>query len=137
MAQFASLNYDASVWEVMVALTAGATLCLLPPDVPAAGAELSRWLRDSEITTILLPPSVLATLPDEPLPRLRLLISGGEKCPRWLARQWSAGRRFVNAYGPTEVTVIVRHACGGPGERTGARDRLRLAEPGDRARHPL
>lgn len=106
LAQFASLNYDASVWEIMSALTSGATLCLMPADLLASGPELLHWLREQEVTVVLLPPSVLVTLPDEPLPDLRLMIVGGEKCPARLARRWSVGRQMVNAYGPTEATVI-------------------------------
>ncbi|HYO14852.1 MAG TPA: amino acid adenylation domain-containing protein, partial [Thermoanaerobaculia bacterium] len=45
--------------------------------------------------------------PPESFPDLRLLAVGGEKCAADLARRWSAGRRFVNSYGPTEATVYV------------------------------
>ena len=35
------------------------------------------------------------------LPRLRLLICGGETLPQQLAERWSIGRALFNTYGPT------------------------------------
>src|SRR4029079_3161629 len=47
-----------------------------------------------------------------------------EACPPELARRWSAGRRFVNAYGPTEMTVVVTL-----GADAGERPRVPLGRP--------
>ena len=55
---------------------------------------------------VTLPPSVLAVLPAEDLPALRTVISAGEACTAELVANWSSEQRqFLNAYGPTEVTV--------------------------------
>ena len=51
------------------------------------------------------------------LPGLRVLIVGGEACDAGLAARWSGGRRMVNAYGPTESTVMV--AASGPVDGAG------------------
>jgi acyl-coenzyme A synthetase/AMP-(fatty) acid ligase len=69
------------------------------------GPGLIKTLRDQAITTVTLPPSVLALLPDDDLPALHTLIVAGEACSSGLVARWAKGRRFFNAYGPTEATV--------------------------------
>ena len=103
--QFASLSFDASIWEIVMALVSGAALVLTQQERPLAGEVLLRLLRDQAITVVTLPPSVLITLPVMPLPSLRVLIVAGEACPEELVLNWAPGRRFFNAYGPTETTV--------------------------------
>jgi amino acid adenylation domain-containing protein len=101
--QFASLNFDASLWEVVMALTSGAALVLTPPEA-LSGLPLRALLAGQRITHATLPPTVLATLGEADLP-LGCVVVAGEACPAPLAAQWSAGRLMVNAYGPTESTV--------------------------------
>lgn len=104
--QFASFSFDASVSEIFMALLKGGTLHLAPREKLAAINELHRVLRDEAITTVTLPPSVLATLPKEGLSRLRTIISAGEACTPEVVRRWAEkGRQFFNAYGPTEATI--------------------------------
>ncbi|MEG4045367.1 amino acid adenylation domain-containing protein [Microcoleus sp. Pol17_C1] len=103
--QFASLSFDASVSEVVMALVAGATLVMGTRDSLLPGATLIQLLRDFAIATVTLPPSVLAVLPANELPALRTIIVAGEACSPDLIAKWSSGRRFFNAYGPTESTV--------------------------------
>jgi amino acid adenylation domain-containing protein len=103
--QFASLSFDASVSEMFVALAAGATLCLAARDSIMPGAALRRTLREQMITTVTLPPAVLGTTGPENLSHLETVISAGEACPAEVSAKWSEGRRFINAYGPTETSV--------------------------------
>ncbi|MBD2510596.1 non-ribosomal peptide synthase/polyketide synthase [Nostoc muscorum FACHB-395] len=103
--QFASFSFDASIWEVVLALGSGATLYLGTKDSLSPGKPLIEQLRNNCITNITLPPSALAVMPMEELPALQTIIVGGEACSAELIRQWSAGRNFFNGYGPTEATV--------------------------------
>jgi amino acid adenylation domain-containing protein len=103
--QFSSLSFDASIFEMMMALCAGARLCLATGEQLRPGPPLLKTLREQEVTNVTLPPSVLATLPEEELGQLRTIIAAGEACPRELVERWAGGRRFYNAYGPTEATV--------------------------------
>jgi amino acid adenylation domain-containing protein/non-ribosomal peptide synthase protein (TIGR01720 family) len=103
--QFASLGFDASIFETTLALCAGATLYVSEREA-LLGPGLVQLLRDRAITTATLPPSVLVVLPPEQLTELRTLIVAGEACPSALVARWAGGgRRFFNAYGPTEATV--------------------------------
>jgi len=99
--QFASLGFDASVSEIFMAICSGATLRLGQD----RGPDLAAALRREMITVVTLPPAVLATLDAEPLPALESLISAGEVCPSEVVERWGRGRRFFNAYGPTESSV--------------------------------
>jgi amino acid adenylation domain-containing protein/thioester reductase-like protein len=103
--QFASFSFDASVSEIFTTLVAGGELHLAPRETLIAPPELLDLLRSRAITAVTLPPSLLAILPEGGLPALRTVVSAGESCSWEIARRWSAGRRFINAYGPTEATV--------------------------------
>ncbi|MGA8810767.1 MAG: amino acid adenylation domain-containing protein, partial [Thermoanaerobaculia bacterium] len=103
--QFASLGFDASVSEIFTALLAGARLYMAPRNLLVPSREMLRLMERWAISVVTLPPSVLARLPESGLPALRTLVSAGEACPADLAERWSKGRRFLNAYGPTEITV--------------------------------
>ncbi|WP_442937379.1 amino acid adenylation domain-containing protein [Nostoc sp.] len=103
--QFASFSFDASISEILMALGSGATLYLGTKDSLLPGKPLIEQLRDRSITHITLPPSALAVMPGSELPALQTIIVAGEASSAELIRQWSAGRNFFNAYGPTEASV--------------------------------
>jgi len=103
--QFSSLSFDAATWETVMALLSGATLCLVDREILNSGETLVQAIKELKITTVTLPPSVLAVFPKEELPDLKTIVTAGEKCTTELVRNWAGGRRFFNAYGPTETTV--------------------------------
>ncbi|MGW7418084.1 non-ribosomal peptide synthetase, partial [Streptomyces sp. NPDC054863] len=104
--QFASPSFDASVWELATALLTGAAVVTAPADELLPGPALAATVARHGVTTLLLPPSSLAVLSEGALPDGVTLVVGGEPCPPDLVERWSAGRRMVNAYGPTEATVM-------------------------------
>ncbi|NUT51681.1 MAG: amino acid adenylation domain-containing protein, partial [Saccharothrix sp.] len=103
--QFSSPSFDASVLELCMALPAGAAL-VVPPPGPLLGDQLAEVIADFGVTHALIPPVALATVPDVDLPAFRTLIVGGDACPPDLVAKWAPGRRMINAYGPTESTVV-------------------------------
>lgn len=103
--QFSSLSFDASVWEMVMALLSGAALCLTNREMLTSGQGLLEVLQRDAITTVTLPPSVLSVVPESELPNLSTIVTAGEACTPDLVSRWAKGRRFFNAYGPTETTV--------------------------------
>jgi amino acid adenylation domain-containing protein/non-ribosomal peptide synthase protein (TIGR01720 family) len=102
---FSSPSFDASVLELCLALPHGAAL-VVPPPGPLLGEQLGGVLASRRITQTLIPPVALATVPPMDLPDLRTLVVGGDACPETQVRQWAPDRRMINAYGPTEATVV-------------------------------
>ncbi len=100
--QFASLNFDASIFEMGMALSSGGTLHIADVE---PGMKLLDYLSQNRITHMTLTPSTLAVLPWKELPDLGVLCVAGEACSTELIKKWAAGRRFYNLYGPTETTI--------------------------------
>ncbi|WP_255588818.1 amino acid adenylation domain-containing protein [Nocardia sp. MH4] len=104
---FSTPSFDVSVLDMLLAVWSGAEMVIGPIDI-YGGDELGALLEREDITHTFLTPAVLASIDATrwPLPRLRGLMAGGEAVPPDLVENWAPGRRFVNAYGPTEFTVI-------------------------------
>ncbi|WP_223268408.1 non-ribosomal peptide synthetase [Streptosporangium nondiastaticum] len=103
---FASPSFDAAVWELWTALLTGARAVVAPADDLLPGPPLAATVARHGVTCLLLPPSSLAAVPEGGLPEGTTLVVGGEACGPDLVARWSPGRRMVNAYGPTESTVM-------------------------------
>ncbi|MDQ3826501.1 MAG: condensation domain-containing protein, partial [Actinomycetota bacterium] len=103
--QFSSPSFDASVLELCMSLAAGAVL-VVPPPGPLVGDHLAEVVSTRGITHALIPPVVLATVHPADVPNFRTVIVGGDACSAALADRWAPGRQMINAYGPTEATVV-------------------------------
>jgi amino acid adenylation domain-containing protein len=115
-----SMAFDASVWEMWLALSAGAALHIPPEDILLSPPDLTRWMERERITfSFLATPlarEILALDESAPLPAglaLRTLALGGDRCP-----DLPEGLPFeiFNLYGPTESTVIATATRLAPGE---------------------
>jgi amino acid adenylation domain-containing protein len=105
--QFSSFGFDVAVWEIFMALAAGATLCLGTGKSLFSLLALPRTLREEKITMALLPPSLLNVISSEGLDSLETVIAVGERCTNENVKKWAPGRNFFNGYGPAEGTVTV------------------------------
>ncbi|WP_231686197.1 non-ribosomal peptide synthetase, partial [Ralstonia pseudosolanacearum] len=104
--QFASPSFDAALSELLRPLLSGATSVMAPPDDLVPGAPLAALLLRERVTHVTLPPAVLAVMPEHSLASVRYLIVAGEAVSPALVERWHHGRRMINAYGPTEATVL-------------------------------
>ncbi|PEF71851.1 non-ribosomal peptide synthetase, partial [Bacillus pseudomycoides] len=103
--QFASLSFDAAVFDIFTTLVAGGTLCVSSQEDVMPGEPLTRFLQNNRITHAVLPPPVLNVLEESKFEHLKVVVSGGSVCSEEIAKRWSNNRVFINAYGPTEATV--------------------------------
>ncbi|WP_196141206.1 amino acid adenylation domain-containing protein, partial [Aliikangiella sp. G2MR2-5] len=103
--QFASMSFDAMTWEWVMALTNGASLVLLDAEDPRSMVALADCVKHHQVTHILLPPAVLPFLSVDDFSSVELMIVGGEACQPEQIAPWLSGRRFYNAYGPTESSI--------------------------------
>ncbi|WP_083484984.1 non-ribosomal peptide synthetase [Paenibacillus ihumii] len=115
--QFASISFDASVYEWIGTLTVGGTLVVLSEEELPPYADISDVLERKNINLAMLPPSVLKTMKKRGLPDLQTIVSAGEACTPDIVEDWGQERIFLNAYGPTEVTIICSVGTCRPGKK--------------------
>nr|WP_084510218.1 non-ribosomal peptide synthetase [Nocardia lijiangensis] len=109
-----SPSFDPSVLEWVCAAYAGATLVVVPPSV-IGGAELAELLRAERVTHTIVTPAVLGTVDPLGIEDLEVLSVGGDVTSPELLAKWQPGREYVNAYGPTEATVMTTYGAQLPG----------------------
>ncbi|MCG1043303.1 amino acid adenylation domain-containing protein, partial [Mycetohabitans sp. B8] len=112
--QFASLSFDASISEILMAFGSGATLYLPPETIRWDQRELWTYLASHAITHVTLPPALFQQ--GEALPTLSTpltLILAGEAPDPALVQYLSQHYTVFNAYGPTEATVCATVWRGG------------------------
>jgi len=101
IAQFASFSFDASVYETFLALLSGASYVLIKKD------KLLNEFRDIckryNINTAVLNPTFLANIGE--LEKFKTIITAGEKAIVQDALKYAKKCNYINAYGPTEVSV--------------------------------
>ena len=95
--QYASISFDASVWEWAHSLLIGGTL-IVPTETEVNDIAWLNTHLAADVTMMTAPP---ALIPHLDVSTLRLLVSAGSQAR---AAQGFTGV-FVNGYGPTETTV--------------------------------
>ena len=103
--QFGSTGFDAIIWEMGVSLGLGGTLLLPKPAERSPGPGLAEYLETSRATHILVPPSVLGTMPSSMSVPTEFFV-GGEALRQSLIDRWAGRIHMRNVYGPTETTVV-------------------------------
>ncbi len=106
VSQFASIGFDASVFESAMALAVGGALYLPSTTERQHPAAFLAFIGRHRITHATLPPAFLQGHADAPAWTHRpTLILAGEASSPGLLHSWQRHARLANAYGPTEITV--------------------------------
>lgn len=124
---WSSIGFDASVHELLMPLTTGAVLHVVPDELRGDPGALMDWLREHRVTQAFLPPSFVLWIDEDPAARLaglslRHLLTGVESLPEGALhrmREALPGLRVCFGYGPTEATLYsVAYTDPGPDERS-------------------
>ncbi|MFC5742976.1 non-ribosomal peptide synthetase [Dyella tabacisoli] len=106
VSQFASLGFDASVFESAMAFAAGAALYLPSVVERQSPSAFIAFIGRCQITHATVPPAFLQGVAETPQWTHRpVLILAGEAPSPGLLKAWIRHATLANAYGPTEITV--------------------------------
>ena len=109
--QRTAASFDASVWEFLAPLMAGARLILPDAEAGRDAPGILRTIIRAGVTVVQLVPALLRVLLEEPeihaCKSLRRVFCGGEALPDDLRARTldTLAVEFVNLYGPTEATI--------------------------------
>ncbi|OQS20503.1 hypothetical protein B0T44_09450, partial [Nocardia donostiensis] len=110
-----SPSFDPSVLEWVCAGYTGATLVIVPSTI-IGGPDLAELLRSEGVTHTIITPAVLGTMDPSDMEALEVASVGGDVTTPELLAKWEPGRKYFNAYGPTETTIISSYARLTPGK---------------------
>ena len=102
---FADFGFDVAMYEIYVALSTGAALCLIDETEKQDPMSVQRFLLRSGVSVAEIPPAILPFLSPENLPSMRLLSVGGEQVNQEQVDRWVAHMQVFNGYGPAECTI--------------------------------
>ncbi len=100
--QFSNFVFDASIWEILMALLNGASLYIPGDNTILDTTRFEDYVKDNKITVLTLPPQYYLQIQ---VPDVRLIITAGSESGQKILQQVSDSTQYINAYGPTEVTV--------------------------------
>ncbi|MFD1501195.1 non-ribosomal peptide synthetase, partial [Streptosporangium lutulentum] len=132
--QFASPSFDVAFWDLCLGLLSGGRLVVVPAERRVPGAPLADYANANGITFMILPPALLAAMPDDVhLPPAATLLAGTERVSPELVGRYARGRMMFNAYGPTEATTNSTLGLCDPEIPSGSIVPIGVPDPGTRA----
>jgi amino acid adenylation domain-containing protein len=114
----APLHFDLSIFDIFATIKAGATLCLVPPDLAKFPMKLAGWIATQKISVWYSVPSAWVLMLSHgkieqcDFSALRTIIFAGEVFPTKHLRELMtriSHAEFFNWYGPTETNVITSY----------------------------
>jgi amino acid adenylation domain-containing protein/thioester reductase-like protein len=103
----ATPGFDASLWELGMALLHGMAIVPVSRSLRDDPWALKRWYTAHGVTVAFHAPSYLRVSQQTPFEGLRVLITGGEAPNHEDARRHAGHLDLWNAYGPTETCIFV------------------------------
>ncbi|MFJ9424817.1 amino acid adenylation domain-containing protein [Streptomyces sp. NPDC101249] len=110
---WSSIGFDASVHELLLPLTTGGSVHIVPEELRGDPRELLVWMREHAVTQAFLPPAYVRWIDEDPAERLRdlplrKLLTGVESLTEAALHRMTRllpGLRVTFGYGPTEATL--------------------------------
>ncbi|WP_425471723.1 non-ribosomal peptide synthetase [Streptomyces cadmiisoli] len=110
---WSSIGFDASVHELLLPLTTGGVVHIVPEELRGDPSALLGWMREREVTQSFLPPAYVKWIDEDPAERLRdlplrKLLTGVESLTEAALHRMTQhlpGLRICFGYGPTEATL--------------------------------
>jgi len=121
LSNHAPFNFDVSVFDIFVAIKAGAAISLVPEGLSVFPVQLSAFIQNQKITVWYSVPTVLTLLQsrgkleERDLSSLRWVLFAGEVFPSKHLRalmEKLPHPRYANLYGPTETNVCTWYEVG-------------------------
>ncbi|KAH8701118.1 putative nonribosomal peptide synthase [Talaromyces proteolyticus] len=102
--QFASYTFDASILDILSVLVLGGCVCV--PSAEERMNDIAGSIGRLRANWMCITPSVASTLKPESIPTMKVIAMGGEKLTPGSIEKWSKSVRLVEAYGPSECSVV-------------------------------
>lgn len=115
--QFASMSFDASVWEIFLMLASGGALYIIDDAARQEPGMLDTFLVRHHIDVITIPPVCLQMMSDEAMRTVRTVITAGEASIRESVDRYLRWGEYYNAYGPTESSICATAFRMAPGDK--------------------
>ena len=101
--QFASYSFDTCFEDILTTLMVGGCICI--PSESERVEDIEGAINHYDVNWAHLTPSVSSLISPDKVPRLKVLLLGGEAMTRRHIRQWTGKVRLINVYGPSELCV--------------------------------
>ncbi|WP_329268215.1 non-ribosomal peptide synthase/polyketide synthase [Streptomyces sp. NBC_01451] len=131
--QFASPSFDVAFWDLCLGLLSGGRLVVVPSERRVPGAALADYAHAHGITFMILPPALLAAMPEDVELPPATLLAGTERVSPELVGRYARDRMMFNAYGPTEATTNSTLGLCDPDIPAGSVVPIGIPDPGTRA----
>lgn len=103
--QFASASFDASLYEIFLALFSGGQLTFADSKQRKDIVYMRSFIERFQVSVVTLPPAFLALFEKDLPACVHTVITAGERAHVEDALFYGKARKYINAYGPTEASV--------------------------------